>query len=139
MQRARVNKARNKRIQQGRRADQVAKNPRYYFGLHDHPTSRAFGPVEYIDQEGREYQRANVALVRSEHPVPLQQDKFVTLYVKLRKGVPWFPGNVVRPVVTLAPVDVNEPVRRLRIHSRSILLPGHRSGHVTILRSDWEQ
>ena len=130
----------------GRHFEHVDRNPRYYFELHDHPNFRGFaanggGDTIYIDEEGREYRVAEEVQVRAEHPRPTPRpagNGLVKLYVRLpTPDVPWYPAQRGRVRVLLTHAHDGHS-RIATIKKRSILLPGHRTGHVFVSRTEWE-
>jgi hypothetical protein len=136
---------RRKVMNRGRHFEKVDKNPRYYFEMHDHLNYRDFKKrgVEYVDQEGRQYIVATEVQVRAEHPVTTPTPggrSLVKLYVRLPPGTEWYDARHSRVRIELHPVAANssERIRVLTVRHRSILLPGHRSGHILVARSEWE-
>jgi hypothetical protein len=132
--------SRNRRdhaIRAGLHTERVAKNPRYYMALHDHLNYRDFGEPEYVDEAGRQYKVARVALVRTATPIPLSPTSAsVTLYVRLPPGTEWFPANVSRVAVTLYPANSTKRVRHIVFRQRYIS-PQHRTGHILVTRAVW--
>jgi hypothetical protein len=129
---------RDRAIRQGLHAERVAKNPRYYVALNDHPNYREFGEPEYTDASGRQYKIAEVDFVRTYAPVPRSTNASVPmkLYVRLPPGTEWFPANKARIAVTLYPTNAAARVRHI-IFRKHYILPQHRTGHIFVARSDW--
>jgi hypothetical protein len=124
-------------IRAGLHAERVMKNPRYYAALHDHLNYREFGDPEYLDEMGRQYKVAKVALVRTATPIPLSTGSApVKLYVRLPPGTEWFPANVSRVAVTLYPTNATMRPRHIVFRKR-YMSPQHRTGHIFVTRSVW--
>ncbi len=129
---------RDQQIRKGLHAEHVARNPRYYVQLNDHPNYRKFKP-EYQDQFGRLYEKAKVNLVRTEHPVPVNPlDPLVKLNVKLPPGTEWYDRGVHRTVLHLSPLRPDRDQPHVVIPRKHYIMQGHRTGHIHVLRIDWE-
>lgn len=122
-------------IAKGLHAERVAKNPRYYAQLNDHPNYRQFKKAEYVDDAGRQYKVATTDLVRTDTPRQRPSWAPVKLYVRLPPGTEWFP-NKPRVSVTLYSTDGTQATREVIIRKRMIM-PQHRTGHAYVAPTDW--
>lgn len=135
-----MSRRRRHRSEEGLHQERVEKNARYYMGLNDHLNYREFGEPEYVDDKGRQYKVAKVALVRTARPIPLSASTSaaVKLYVRLPPGTEWFPASATRIALTLHATNpaATTPVRHIVFRKRFIM-PQHRTGHIIVARSDW--
>jgi hypothetical protein len=143
MYRAKKHQQRNKVIRSGKRAENVARNPRYHIEMNDHPNYRDFGQPHYIDAEGRQYKVAEFDMVRT--ATPIRRDAtishgWVKLYVRLPPGTSWFDTVKKKLRVTLFPYsDASLPDKHVVLQKRFLMQPSHRTGHVFVSRFDWSQ
>lgn len=105
------------------------RNPRYY-ALNDHPSYRAFGAPEWVDEEGRLYRAAPST----------GHGNVQRLYVKLphRDLAPPDPRQPHHRTLTLTSLDGHHRRRQVTLLDVYFMEPKHRTGHAHVRRSEWE-
>ena len=141
--RTRVNLKTKSVIQRGLREERVAKNPRYYIEKNNHFSYRQFKRelADYVDQEGRLYYRQDMDFVRTSTPLKKQRNGSddIQLDFKLPPKVPAFPQfalSVYR--IELEPLRNELSPKSVPI-KQMFMSQGHRTGHVFVAQSDWNQ